>query len=304
MNLEISIRLDNNEKQPFCFVSDFVEGESLRKFLQKYGPIAESKAKVFAAQVASAIMYIHKNGNYLLNNTQRYQCEIIMLDVYKGAQVINFGLSTYERNSAKFRGTLSFLCPEILQRKPYDFYCDWLAFAIVLFQALVGTTPLQIYVEEAFNIDNVYLLPRYYWIRVAVAVVDAQVSYPATISDDARYFINDLLQKDSYRRPLETDILKHKYFNKVPWALIRMAKSAKTTDGKTTEIVPVTQSGSILVTELPEIMFYIFQYLDDRNLDICSQVCSQWRDIIEHMMSHRVTMISRILHQVILTITF
>ncbi|XP_023210541.1 serine/threonine-protein kinase Sgk2-like [Centruroides sculpturatus] len=58
----------------FCFVSDYVEGESLRIFLQKYGPIAESKAKVFAAQVASAIMYIHKNGNYLLNYTQRHQC--------------------------------------------------------------------------------------------------------------------------------------------------------------------------------------------------------------------------------------
>ncbi|XP_023233565.1 uncharacterized protein LOC111633259 [Centruroides sculpturatus] len=74
----------------------------------------------------------------------------------------------------------------------------------------------------------------------------------------------------------------------------RMAKSAKTTVEKITEIVPVTQSSSILITELPEIiMFYVFQYLDDRNLDICSQVCSQWRDIIEHMMNHRVTMISR-----------
>ncbi|XP_067124548.1 aurora kinase-like [Centruroides vittatus] len=195
----------------FGFVSDFVEGESLRNFLQKYGPIEENKAKVLAAQVASAIMYIHKNGiihrDISANN--------IMLDVYKGAQVIDFGLSTYERNPIEFCGTLSFLCPEILQRKPYDSYCDWWAFAIVLFQALVGTTPLQIYVKEAFNIDNVYLLPRYYWIRVAVDAVNMPVSYPVTLSDDARHFINDLLQKDPYKRPLETDILKHKYFSEV-----------------------------------------------------------------------------------------
>ncbi|XP_067122112.1 aurora kinase-like, partial [Centruroides vittatus] len=169
----------------FCFVSDFVEGESLRNFVQKYGLIAESKAKVFAALVASVIMYIHKNGiihgDISANN--------IMLDVYKGAQVIDFGLSTFERNPTKFCGTLSFLCPEILQIKPYDSYCDWWAFAIVLFQALVGRTPLQIYVKEAFNIDNVYLFP------LAVAAVNVPVSYPATLSDDARHFINDLLQK-------------------------------------------------------------------------------------------------------------
>ncbi|XP_067122011.1 uncharacterized protein [Centruroides vittatus] len=49
-----------------CFVSDFVEGETLTTFIQKNSPIAKSKAKVFAAQVASAIMYIHTNGNYFL----------------------------------------------------------------------------------------------------------------------------------------------------------------------------------------------------------------------------------------------
>ncbi|XP_023217233.1 serine/threonine-protein kinase Aurora-3-like isoform X1 [Centruroides sculpturatus] len=197
----------------FCFVSDFVEGETLTEFIQKNGPIAERKAKVFAAQVASAIMYIHRNGiihrDISSNN--------IMLDVYKGAQVIDFGLSTYERNPRDFCGTLSFMCPEILQRKPYDSFCDWWAFAIVLFQALVGRTPLEIYVKEAFDIDNVYLLPRYERIRAALNV---KVSYPPGLSDDARHFIRDLLQKDPYRRPLEVNIREHEYFHKVPWPKI------------------------------------------------------------------------------------
>ncbi|XP_067123253.1 RAC family serine/threonine-protein kinase homolog [Centruroides vittatus] len=139
-----------------------------------------------------------------------------MLDVFKGAQVIDFGLSTYERNPTEFCGTLSYLCPEILQRKPYGndriySYCDWWAFAIVLFQALVGSTPLKIYVEKRFNIDDVYL-PRNDWIRVAVAAVDVPVSYLATLSDDARHFIHDLLQKDPQKRPLETDILEQTGF--------------------------------------------------------------------------------------------
>ncbi|XP_023235934.1 RAC family serine/threonine-protein kinase homolog [Centruroides sculpturatus] len=123
----------------------------------------------------------------------------------------------YERNPRDFCGTLSFMCPEILQRKPYDFYCDWWAFAIVLFQALVGRTPLEIYVKEAFDIDNVYLLPRYDRIRAALNV---KVSYPAELSDDTKHFIYDILQKDPYRRPLEVNIREHEYFLKVPWPKI------------------------------------------------------------------------------------
>ncbi|XP_023232603.1 uncharacterized protein LOC111632422 [Centruroides sculpturatus] len=51
--------------------------------------------------------------------------------------------------------------------------------------------------------------------------------------------------------------------------------------------------GCTLVTELPEIMINIFQYLNDAELDACSQVCTLWKDIIEHILFHRVIMITR-----------
>ncbi|XP_023212990.1 uncharacterized protein LOC111615785 [Centruroides sculpturatus] len=68
---------------------------------------------------------------------------------------------------------------------------------------------------------------------------------------------------------------------------------AETIHGKTTEIGAISPRGCTLIGELPEIMIHIFQYLKDEELDLCSRVCILWRDIIENIMYHRVTMITR-----------
>ncbi|XP_023209956.1 uncharacterized protein LOC111612900 [Centruroides sculpturatus] len=62
---------------------------------------------------------------------------------------------------------------------------------------------------------------------------------------------------------------------------------------ETTEIGAISPRGCTLVTKLPEIMINIFQYLNDAELDACSQVCTKWRDIIEDIIYDRVTMITR-----------
>ncbi|XP_023213514.1 cholesterol 7-desaturase-like, partial [Centruroides sculpturatus] len=73
----------------------------------------------------------------------------------------------------------------------------------------------------------------------------------------------------------------------------RMSKMAETTLEKTTETGAISPRDCTLITELPEIIIHIFQYLKDGELDLCRQVCTKWRDIIENIMYHRVTMITR-----------
>ncbi|XP_023213829.1 uncharacterized protein LOC111616682 [Centruroides sculpturatus] len=68
---------------------------------------------------------------------------------------------------------------------------------------------------------------------------------------------------------------------------------AETTLEKTTETGAISPRGCTLITELPEIIIHIFQYLKDGELDVCRQVCTKWRDIIENIMYHRVTMMTR-----------
>ncbi|XP_023241784.1 uncharacterized protein LOC111640010 [Centruroides sculpturatus] len=73
----------------------------------------------------------------------------------------------------------------------------------------------------------------------------------------------------------------------------RISKMAETTLEKTTETGAISPRGCTLITELPEIIIHIFQYLKDGELDVCRQVCTKWRDIIENIMYHRVTMMTR-----------
>ncbi|XP_023219612.1 uncharacterized protein LOC111621633 isoform X2 [Centruroides sculpturatus] len=61
-----------------------------------------------------------------------------------------------------------------------------------------------------------------------------------------------------------------------------------------TEICQMSQLGFVALTELPEIITYrVFEYLEDTELDVCRQVCTEWRDIADRIMYHKVTMIKR-----------
>ncbi|XP_023209947.1 uncharacterized protein LOC111612894 isoform X1 [Centruroides sculpturatus] len=74
----------------------------------------------------------------------------------------------------------------------------------------------------------------------------------------------------------------------------RISKMAEITLETTTEIDAISSSGCTLITELPEIiMINIFGYLKGAELDLCSRVCTQWRDIIDNIMHRQVTTFTR-----------
>ncbi|XP_023233994.1 serine/threonine-protein kinase Sgk2-like [Centruroides sculpturatus] len=194
----------------FCFVSDYVDGQDLTTYLQYNEFLEEAEAKIFAAQVASAITFIHNKG--IIHRD--ISSSNIMLDKTKGAQLIDFGLCTYERNPKDYCGSLFYLCPEILEKKPYDAYCDWWAFAIILYQMLIGQTPMDIYLKKINNIDNMDLT---YLIEIAKMAQNVQLQYPMRLSMNAVDMIEDLLQKDLNKRLQEGDIRTHRFFDDVPW---------------------------------------------------------------------------------------
>ncbi|XP_067121404.1 RAC-gamma serine/threonine-protein kinase-like [Centruroides vittatus] len=137
-----------------------------------------------------------------------------MIDRTKGAQLIDFGQCTYERNPKDYCGTLFYLCPEILERKPYDAYCDWWAFAIILYEMLIGQTPMAIYLKRINNVDKMNLTSL---IEIAKMAQNVQLQYPMRLSMNAVDMIEDLLQKDPNKRLQEGDIRIHRFFADVPW---------------------------------------------------------------------------------------
>ncbi|XP_067122771.1 RAC-gamma serine/threonine-protein kinase-like [Centruroides vittatus] len=208
-------------KTRYCFVSEYVDGQDLTTYIRRKKFLKEAEAKILAAQVASAITFIHNKGIIHRDISSKN----IMIDRTKGAQLIDFGVCTYERNPKNYCGTLFYLCPEILEEEPYGkviysnliesfhAYCDWWAFGIVLYEILIGKTPLAIYLKK-FNIDNMDLTSL---IKIAKKVYKGQLQYPKRLSMNAVDIIENLLQKDPNKRLQEGDIRIHRFFADVPW---------------------------------------------------------------------------------------
>ncbi|XP_023210357.1 protein kinase C iota type-like [Centruroides sculpturatus] len=196
-----------------CFVCDYVNGENLTDFLEINGVLSESQAKTIGAQLASAIIYIHDkeiiHRDISSNN--------ILIDKKNGAQLIDFGLCIFERRPQDFCGTLFYLCPEILQRKEYDAYCDWWAFGVVLYQILVGKTPMDVYLEEIMTIEDFQSLPITEKLQIAE---EMELTYPFELPQDDKQIIQDLLQKNPEERLTEENIKNHKFFDDVSWPIM------------------------------------------------------------------------------------
>ncbi|XP_023225079.1 uncharacterized protein LOC111626035 [Centruroides sculpturatus] len=60
-----------------------------------------------------------------------------------------------------------------------------------------------------------------------------------------------------------------------------------------TKIYQIDQHGAALVTQLPEILHHIFEYLEDEELDQCRKVCRRWRDVVDRILYKKVTTIKR-----------
>ncbi|XP_067144926.1 RAC serine/threonine-protein kinase-like [Centruroides vittatus] len=197
----------------YCFVCEYVKGENLTEFLEINGTLSENQAKAIGAQLASAIIYIHEKEIIHRDISSKN----ILIDQNNGAHLIDFGLCTFERRPNDFCGTLFYLCPEILQQKEYDAYCDWWAFGVVLYEILVGRTPTNVYLEEVMTIEDFQTLP----IAEKVKIVEqVELTYPFELPQDAKEIIQDLLQKNPEERLTERRIENHKFFDHVPWPIM------------------------------------------------------------------------------------
>ena len=134
-------------------ITDYVEGQSLRSFLEAYGgsaPSEEMLQQIFMP-IIQAIGYIHSFGGhgYLHRDISP---ENIMIDDGGKPVLIDFGaLKRDLRASDTFSSVIfvreDFSPPEQLDRspdRPEGFYTDIFALATTMYLALAGKTPLRV----------------------------------------------------------------------------------------------------------------------------------------------------------------
>ena len=71
--------------------------------------------------------------------------ENILFSSYGHLKIADMGFAKVinQEKATTFCGTPSYLAPEVLERKPYDYAVDWWSFGVLVFQLCAGCSPFQ-----------------------------------------------------------------------------------------------------------------------------------------------------------------
>ncbi|XP_026708770.1 serine/threonine-protein kinase 36 isoform X2 [Athene cunicularia] len=194
-HLNIIQMLDSFEtEKEVVVVTDYAEGE-LFQILEDDGSLPESQVQTIAAQLVSALYYLHSRR--ILHRDMKPQN--ILLGKDGVVKLCDFGfaraMSIHTMVLTSIKGTPLYMSPELVEERPYDHTADLWSVGCILYELFVGTPP--------FYTSNIFQL-------VSLIVKDP-VKWPAAISPDFKSFLQGLLMKDPRQRLSWPELLSHPF---------------------------------------------------------------------------------------------
>jgi serine/threonine protein kinase len=127
------------------FISmEYVEGEDLKKFIRRAGPIGAGRAVAIARQVAEGLAEAHRMG--VIHRDLKPQN--IMVDRDGRARIMDFGLSRFLESEGMtgtgvMLGTPEYMSPEQVELRDIDARSDLYAMGVILFEMVTGHVPFE-----------------------------------------------------------------------------------------------------------------------------------------------------------------
>ena len=125
---------------------EFVEGESLRSVLNRFGGLPVRKATDLALQICSGLKEAHAQGIV----HRDLKPENIMIDGQGNVKIMDFGIArsmeAVTRMTGSMVGTPAYMAPEQVAGKPVDYRTDVYSLGLILYEMFTGAA--------AFRADN------------------------------------------------------------------------------------------------------------------------------------------------------
>jgi serine/threonine protein kinase len=122
---------------------EFVEGESLRSVLNRFGGLPVRKALDLAQQICSGLQEAHAQGIV----HRDLKPENVMIDAQGNIKIMDFGIARSmeagTRLTGSMVGTPAYMAPEQVAGKAVDYRTDVYSLGLILYEVFTGTAAFQ-----------------------------------------------------------------------------------------------------------------------------------------------------------------
>jgi len=122
---------------------EFVEGESLRSVMNRFGGLPARKAVGVALQICSGLKEAHAQGIV----HRDLKPENVMIDANGNVKIMDFGIARSmeagTRLTGSMVGTPAYMAPEQVAGKPVDYRTDIYSLGLMLYEMFTGTPAFQ-----------------------------------------------------------------------------------------------------------------------------------------------------------------
>lgn len=209
----VGLRYSFQSRDKLYFVLDYVNGGELFFHLQKEKSFSENRARFYAAEITSALGYLHKSGIVYRD----LKPENILLDAEGHVVLTDFGLCkdglrTDRDTTNTFCGTPEYLAPEVLRKESYDRCVDWWCLGAVLYEMIYGLPPF-------YSRDTAEMYDQ---------ILHKPLRVKGNISLAARDILDRLLDKDKTKRLGQNndadEVKSHEFFSAIKWSDLEAKK--------------------------------------------------------------------------------